>query len=176
MAIKRYLALDSSNDMTEQIPITTSTGPSDGGKVVATLESTGRFDLTVMPAEIAPEVVDAVASEALAAGDFVNLWSDAGVLSARKADASGGVGKKADGYTLDAVLDEGTARVYKNGINDQRSGLTVGVEYYLSNTVPGGLLAKGSAPTTATHILQRIGIAKSATEIFVEIENPIIRA
>ncbi|MGX5777505.1 hypothetical protein [Methylorubrum zatmanii] len=73
------------------------------------------------------------ASEALAAGAQVNLWSNGGVLSARNADASAANGgKRSDGFVIGAVSSGASATVYRSGgPNTGLSGLTVSADYYL---------------------------------------------
>lgn len=60
--------------------------------------------VVTLPATIA-------ASESLSAGDFVNIWSDAGTPKVRKADASTS-GKEAVGFVLSAVTSGSQATVY----------------------------------------------------------------
>ena len=148
----------------------TSAGAPDAGKGVA-LNASGKIDDTMLP------TVDSItlpASEDLDAGDYVNIWDDAGTIKVRKADASGGVGKKADGYVKASVVAPANAVIYKNGVNDEDAGLTPGTVHYLSAT-PGA--ATDTAPSTATHIVQVLGKAKAATEMSVDVqESPIVLA
>ena len=160
------------NGISEYVPIETSTGVSDADKVVAT-NASGKIDITLLPDGIGSNTKVLVASEALTAGDFVNFWSDSGTIKARKADASQGTTKKAFGYVKANVLINGDATVYFEGTNTSLIGLTPLSQYFLSAT-PGAVTA--TAPTTAGHIRQPLGNALSATELSVEIEEPIIRA
>lgn len=104
---------------------------------------------------------DFVASENLDAGDLVNIWNDEGTPKARLADA--GSSKQADGFVLAAVDLDDTATVYSQGVNNQLSGMTGGIEQYLSASVPGSVT--GTAPTGAGHLVQRVGKAFSATAL-----------
>lgn len=137
-----------------------SAGAGDAGKIVA-LDSTGRIDDTMMPVGIAADVNVVNASEALGAGDLVNIWDDAGTPKARLADASGD--KQADGFVLAAVSLGDPATVYSEGTNDQLSGMTGGVEQYLSAATPGGVTA--TPPTGSGDLVQRVGKAFSATAL-----------
>jgi hypothetical protein len=139
---------------------TSSAGAGDAGKIIA-LDNTGRIDDTMMPVGIAADVNVVDASEALAAGDLVNIWDDTGTPKARKADAS--AVKPADGFVLAAVDIADPATVYSEGTNDQVTGLTGGTEYFLSATTPGGVSA--TAPTGTGQIVQRVGKAFSATSL-----------
>lgn len=153
----------------------TSAGAADAGKLVQ-LDSTGRLDSSVLPVGIGADTKILPATEALAAGDFVNIYDAAGTASVRKADASAAsAGKRAHGYVLAAVTSGASATVYFESANGQKTGLTAGLTYVLSNVAPGGVLPLASAPTAAGHILQVLGVATSATEINVEIGDPIVR-
>lgn len=155
---------------TLKTPITTSAGAGDAGKLPS-LDSTGRLDTSFMPSGVAAETKSAVASEALSAGDMVNLWNDAGTIKARKADASGGATKRANGFVLAGVSSGATATVYLGGINTQRTGLTPGAMYFLSGSTAGAVTT--TAPSTATHIIQIIGDALSATELEFVYDAPV---
>jgi len=111
--------------------------------------------------DIAGVGTDFDASEALAAGDLVNIWDDSGTPKARLADAS--ANKQADGFVLADVDSGDPATVYGQGINDQVSGLTGGIEQYLSASVPGGVTV--TAPTASGNLVQRVGKAFSATAL-----------
>lgn len=109
------------------------------------------------------------ASEALAANDLVNIWSDAGVAKVRKADADDPA-KDVDGFVLAAVLSGAAAVVYAGGIIGGYSGLSDGSPYFLSATAG---LATVTPPSSAGQILQRVGKAISDTQILARIEPPI---
>lgn len=155
---------------TERALLQTSAGAGSAGKGVA-LNASGKIDDTMLPTV---ETVTLPSSENLADGDWVNIWDDGGTISVRKADASGGVGKKVDGYVKAAVTSPDNAVVYKGGVNDHESGLTAGAVHYLSAT-PGA--ATDTAPSTAAHIVQVLGKASSATEMIADIEeSPLVLA
>lgn len=157
MAGAKYLK-NSGGSSTEQAALQTSAGAGDAGAIIA-LDSTGRIDSSMMPVGIGADTAVIVASEALSAGDLVNVWSNVGVFNVRKADAST-TGKEAHGFVQAAVLLSGNATVYFEGPNTQVTGLTPGRKF-LSSTVPGGTQA--SAPSGAGQIAQCVGIATSAT-------------
>ena len=115
-----------------------------------------------------------VTSENLVAGDFVNIYSNGGVLTARKANATDNT-KPCDGFVKAASTSPANCTVYFSGLNPNVSGLTIGV-YYVLSTTGGALLALASAPATAGNIYQPIGKATATTEIVVYIEEPIIYA
>ena len=160
------------NGIEELNPIDTSTGVSDAGKFIAT-NSEGKLGESFLPDGVGQNIKVLPASENLSAGDFVNIWSDAGTLKVRKADATSGFTKSADGYVKSAVTTGQNASVYFEGTNANLSGLTAGSKYYL-HTTAGGVTT--TAPTTSGYIRQYLGKALSATELSVEIGEPIKRA
>lgn len=170
MAGKKYLA-QSAGNIIEEASIQSSAGAGDAGKVVA-LDSAGKIDNSMMPTGIGAETKLLAASENLSAGDFVNIYDDAGTTKCRKADAS--TNKRADGFVLAAVTTGNNATVYTEGINNQLSGLTGGSYYFLSGATPGGSVT--TAPSTSGHIVQEVGKALSATEISFEPSKPITLA
>jgi len=57
--------------------------------------------------------------------------------------------------------------------NTQLSGATPG-NVFLSASVPGGFTS--TAPSTAGHVVQRLGVATSATTVNFEPSQPIVLA
>ncbi|WP_080058960.1 hypothetical protein [Spirosoma aerolatum] len=148
--------------------ITSSSGSADGGKLVATDATTGRLDASLMPNGFGILSVTATATESLTVG-FVNLYNSSG-YKVRKAVATA-KGTKAIGYVTQAYSTGDAVTVYfDNGVLGGLSGLTPDADYYLSDTVAGGITT--TPPTTGTgKIVQFVGVAKSATELMVSIEE-----
>lgn len=158
--------------ITEKAAVQTSAGAGDAGKIPG-LDATGKLDTSMMPVGVAAESDLIVCSENLAAGDLINIFASTGVKS-RKADASV-AGKEANGFVLAAFTSGQTAIVYRpSQSNTQRTGMTPGAIQYLSVTTPGGL--QETVPTVAGQAIQRVGIAKSATELIFDPWEPIILA
>lgn len=170
MAGDKYLK-NSAGTITEQAATQTSAGAGDAGKIPA-LDGAGKLDAAMMPVGIGPDIAIILASEALAAGDFVNVYNNAGVANVRKADASA-AGKEAHGFVNAAVLNGASATVYFSDENNQVTGATPGV-VFLSATVPGGFAA--AAPAGAGKVVQRLGQATSATNINFLPSPPIVLA
>lgn len=170
MAIQRLLAIVSGK-VQEYVATVTSSGAASAGQIPA-LDASGRLDSTTMPSGVGADTVTLPASEALSAGAFVNIWSNAGTPSVRNADGST-AGKQADGFVLAAVTSGGSATVYLSGVNTAVSGQTAGL-VYLSDTTVGGTMATGAS--TAGHTFQQIGMAVSATSIQFDPQQPIVRA
>ena len=144
----------------QETAINTSAGAGDASKIIK-LDATGRIDTTMMPVGIAAETVSVVTSENLSAGNLVNLYSNAGVLNARKADGTA-AGKPADGFVLAGTTSPAAATVYiEEALNTSASGLTVGADVFLDVTTAG--LATTTAPTGSGKVAQMAGKAITAT-------------
>ena len=130
--------------------------------IVAT-DATGRIDISFMPIGVGAETVVAPTSDNLAAGDFVNIYLNAGVATLRKADATTN-SKPAHGFVSAITTSPAVATMYILGVtNSNVAGLTAGTRYFLDKTVPGGLTA--TAPSATGNIVQELGIATSATSV-----------
>lgn len=147
---------------TEKEATTTSAGAADAGKVIA-LNASGDLDASMLPPGIGADTATIAASENLAAGDFVNVYNSSGA-KCRKADAST-AGKHAHGFVLAVVTSGNNATVYFEGTNNQVSGATPG-DIYLSASVAGGFTS--TPPSSTGNVVQRLGVAVTATEINVE--------
>lgn len=148
-------------DLQEQEATVTSAGAANAGDITA-LDGSGKLDSSLFPSGFGDSTASIVASEALAAGDFVNVWDDAGTPKMRKADATAS-GKAADGFVLASVTSGNSGTFYALGeFNDQLSGLTPGAIQYLSTTA-GGVTA--TRPSAAGNVVQRLGRAINATTI-----------
>lgn len=172
MAAKKYIKQNTDGSLGEESAIQTSAGAGDGGKIPALADATGKLDASFMPSGIGANTRVALAFEALAAGDFVNVFLSSSVLKVRKADASAAT-KFATGFVLAAVSSGANATVYPTGeTNSQLSGLTIGEKYVLSSSTPGAVVLASSRPTAAATITQFLGVAASATELDTNIQHP----
>lgn len=161
----KYLE-NNAGQIREVQPVTTSAGASDAGKI-GQLDNTGKWDITLMPSGLGVPTVALTTSETLAAGDLVNIWSNAGVANARKADCSNG--RRAHGYVLSGAGTGTTATVYVQDNLTGLAGLTPGAAYYLGTT--GAISA--TAATVGGQISQEIGTAISTTVISFLPKQPI---
>lgn len=165
MAGDKYF-FDNGGFQKEKAAVQTTTGVSDAGKIIA-LDSAGLLPVTMLPVGVGVETVSVVTSENLAAGAMVNLYSNSGTYTARNADATTNA-KSADGFVLAAVTSPAVAIIYlipSSGRNTAVTGLTIGSVYWLSTT-PGAVTL--TAPSASGNIVQRLGKATSATELFIE--------
>lgn len=149
--------------------VASSAGAGDAGKTVK-LDGAGRIDSTMMPVGIGADTASIQASENLAAGDFVNIHNASGAR-VRKADATT-AGKEAHGFVLGAVSSGANATVYFEGTNTGVSGMTPGTVFL--HTTAGG--ATGTAPSGSGNVVQKLGVAVSATAINFERGEPIVLA
>lgn len=163
MAAQKFLVREAGQTR-QKSAVAQSVGVADAGKVAA-LDDTGRLDPSLMPLGIGVQVDILPASEALDAGDFVNIWADSGTVKVRKADNSNG--REAHGFVSDAVSLAADATVHPlDGVNAAMSGLTPGAHYWLGTAgdVTDTPLDE-AAPANANKVSQLLGVALSATEL-----------
>ena len=164
----KYL-YNNAGQVTERELTVSSAGAGDAGKGVA-LDGTGKLDNSTMPVGVGADTKALTATEALASGDFVNVYASTGA-KCRKADAT--TNKPAHGFVLAAVDQDATATGYFEGTNTQLTGLTAGSPYFLS-TSAGGVTV--TAPSASGNIVQRVGVAVSDTEISFEPGDAVLLA
>jgi hypothetical protein len=125
-----------------------------GPVTVANVDVSGAIDA----AASAP----ATATEAIAAGAFVNVYSVSGAAKIRNANATD-ASKPCNGFVATAITSGATGSVRGSGGKiTGLSGLTPGATYYLGTTA--GTITT-TAPTTDGNLVQEIGVAVSATEL-----------
>lgn len=166
MAGDKYL-YNNNGVVTEKASLQSSAGAGDAGKIPA-LDAAGRLDNSMMPTGIGADTAAITASEALSAGDWVNVWNSTGA-KVRKADATT-AGKEAHGFVLASVSSSGTATVYFEGTNTSVTGQTPGV-IFLGTTAGAGT---STAPSGSGNVVQRIGFAVSATAVNFQSQTPIV--
>lgn len=155
---------------TQETAINTSAGAGDASKLIK-LDSSGRIDATMMPIGTDIETQSITTSEALSAGDLVNLWNSTG-LKARKADATA-AGKEAHGFVLASASSGAAAQVYFDGIVSGLSGMTVGARQFLATTAGA---RTETAPSGGGNMAQIVGVALSATTMKFRPEMGILVA
>lgn len=147
--------------------IAASTGAADAGKYPV-LDSAGKLDMSLMPSGIGTNTQILNATEALSAGSYIQIYTNAGAAAVRLADAASG--REANGYVLLAVASAAPATVYPlDGVNSAQTGLTPGATYWLGNA--GATLAAPLDATDAANVNkvnQILGKAKSATELITD--------
>jgi len=149
---------------------TTSAGVADSGKVVA-LDANGKIDNSMMPTGIGADTQVILTSEALVAGNLVNIYNNAGVANVRKADATV-VGKEAHGFVLASFSSGTSATVYFEGTVTGLTGLTAGKNFLA--TTAGGSTA--TAPAATGNVVQIVGFATSATTLNFQSTPPVVLA
>lgn len=171
MATQKILKVNTgggASPFTEERTVDTSAGAGDAGKIPS-LDGSGKLDLSFMPSGIGGDTRTVTAGETLAAGDLIYLDS---APEAFKADANTD-SKAAIGFVLAGITAAATGTAYfGSGIISGLSGLTPGAKYYLSATTPGGIAT--TKPSGAGDIIQQIGVALSATELYFEPQDAIL--
>ena len=165
MAGNKYIT-NTSGNLTEVASIQTSAGVGDAGKIPA-LDANGLLDTTMMPVGIGADTAAIATSETLAAGDLVNIWDNTGA-AVRKADAT--TNKPAHGFVLAVFTHPTTATVYFEGNNNQVTGLTPGQQFLQTTAGTAGV----TAPSATGNIVQRVGMATSATNLNFQSGVPIV--
>lgn len=147
-----------------------STGTGEAGDVVA-LDSTGKLDASVLPIGVGPDVKIVEATEALTAGDYVNIFDAAGTPQVRLADNSNG--REAHGFVLAAFAITEMAQVFFEGPNTAASTALAGQRAYLGTA--GDSITTPLDPATETgKIHQLLGSYVDVTEINTDIDDCII--
>ena len=168
MAGQKFLQHNGAGGVAEVIA--TQVGGGGAANLIPSLDASGKLDVTMMPTGIAADTGVITASEALAAGDFVNVWNSSGA-KVRKADATV-AGKEAVGFVLSAVSNGAAATVYFEGSNTAVTSQTPG-PVYLSTTSG---LATATPPSASGNVVQPIGFAISATVINFQSGQSITKA
>lgn len=145
-----------------------SVGIGSAGKIVG-LDASGKLDVTLLPVGVGPDVATLVTSENLSAGNYVNIYNNAGTPTARKADASND--RPAHGFVKASSTSPASAVVYFEGPNDNLSSLTPGSRYYLG---AAGVPTLTVPVTPTASILQFLGMAISATAINTDIDDETV--
>ena len=171
MAGEKFLKHNAAGGFTETVA--TQTGGAGNEDLIPSLDAAGKLADTMMPTGIGADTAVLPAAGALAVNDFVNIFNDGGTVRCRLADASA-IGTRAHGFVKEAVSDLANATVYFEAQNSG-AGITgmVGGDTYLSETAGD---ATQTPPTTSGAIVQKLGVAISATAINVEIGTPILLA
>jgi hypothetical protein len=169
----KYIKLNSAGDLAEEVPVNTSTGATDAGKIVE-LDASGKLSATMLPIGIGQDAISIVVGTSVVAGDFINVYDNTGTPNIRPADNT--VPYTAHGFVLESVTANGsdTATVYFEGTNTGVSGLTPGVTYFLSST--GDVDTYAGVTKSTGDVAQKLGVAITSSSMSFEYTNPIILA
>lgn len=105
------------------------------------------------------------ASEALTAGDFVNMAAG-GIRRASNNDTT----KQAHGFVTESYSTGNSVVVFYSGLNTGVTGLTIGSRYFLGTS--GGETL--TPPTTAGQLSQEVGVAVTSTALLVNFGPAIV--
>ena len=146
-----------------------STGVAESGDLVA-LGSNGKLDASVLPVGVGPDVAVLEASEDLTAGEYVNIFDDAGTPKVRLADNSNS--RPAHGWVTAAALTGAQATVYFEGPNESAPAGTTGDRAYLGTA--GGVLTVAldeTLPANDGKLHQLLGNYVGANVINTDIQD-----
>lgn len=102
-------------------------------------------------------VLRLICSEALAAGDFINIWNNSGTPNVQKANATGSLA--AHGFVNAAYASGAVALIELVGVNMNQTGLTPGPAY-LSTTA-----GRAASSLPGSGLQQQVGIAIAPTAV-----------
>ena len=164
----KFLALDQFGDEVELLGLETSGGVADAHKVVATGPD-GRVDLSIMPSGFGSDIEPIISSEAISAGDWINVYDHVGTRTCRKASNLDNT-KPVAGFAKASFASGAVVAVYLRGLNDQIpigtfDDADAGKKAFLG--VAGGTTV---APPTATgNYLQALGPIVNVDEVGAKI-------
>lgn len=122
----------------------------------AILDSTGRWDISLMPVGIGAEVIIDTTTDTLSAGNFCNIHSG-GIRLATNTSAP----FHANGFVLSGFAASVTATMF--GVSNINTVVSAakGSTYYLGTA--GGIILAVALPTANGNIVQRLGTAHSTS-------------
>lgn len=171
MATKKYVIVNTgagASPFTQETTIDASAGAGDAGKIPS-LDGSGKLDLSFMPSGVGGDTRTVTAGETLTAGNLIYMSS---TPEAFKADANSEA-KEAIGFVLSGITAAASGTAYfGSGIISGLSSLTPGARYYLSAATPGAITT--TKPSGSGDIIQQIGFALSATELYFEPQPAIL--
>ena len=134
---------------------------------IAPLDAGGKVPTANLPSMGGEVTISVPASESLATGDMVNLWTDSGTVKARKASCtiSNDIVKECHGFAESAVTSGNTATVKISGTMSPTvvgGSLTPGAYCYVHNETFAGYVTH-SAQTTQGYYNQIVGLAITST-------------
>ena len=133
---------------------------------------TGTFDAIDIAAESFSNITSDSGEFAVLAGVNPNeLMYASGSLAATVADNSSLATSPAIGLVLDKPTAT-TATVLFAGKIAAFAGLTIGADYFMGTA--GSIITAGSLPTASGSVIQKIGVAVSATTLLLNIQLPVV--
>jgi len=170
MAAKNYTVLDITTvRLTQKAATQVSTGAANAGDIVA-LGEDGKIDTSLIPSGGAEATDAVVCTEVLSAGDWINLYNNAGTKACRRAIATDTT-KPVNGFVTAAYTSGQTAQVSKKGDNT-KVALTgfviadIGKRVFLSATTAGGTT---KLCPQAGSLLQPLGSISDVSVSFVTV-------
>ncbi len=169
----KYVALDTTSGRFKQVDGTVaSSGSGQAGKIVA-LDSSGKLDPSVVPAGAGGDSVQSLtATEAINAGDWVNIYNNSGTPAIRKALATDTT-RPAHGFLKASVGAGVAANVYKGGDNDKIplgsfGAADIGKMIFLSAATSGASTL--TPPSGTGQLLQPVGKIVNIDSSFITVD------
>lgn len=159
-----YIKVDANGDLLYANAKNSSTGPSDSDEMVK-LNAQGKIDVTMLPNTDGSSIQ---AGENLAARDIVYI--DA-ASEGKKAVATG-MNSVGIGFVADSINDTASGIYYQQGELSGFSSLAPNDVYFLSETIPGGIT--NNPPALSGQVIQKVGRAKDASTLIIEIAQPVL--
>ena len=168
---EKFIQMTTGGNFTEKRGV--QTGGSSNANKIAALDSAGKIANTMLPDGIGQDTVVIQASEALSAGQFINIWQSGSDTRVRRASASSTI-TRADGFVKEDVASGSDATIFISGINTNVEGsINVGGKVFLSATPGQG---RAVPPTSVNNIAQYLGICTDDNTVAVDIRDFIIRS
>jgi hypothetical protein len=172
---KKYVELDTTNGRLKQRTATDNSGGGTNAGDIVALDSGGKLDPSLFPSGVGGggQVLSIPTSEAVAAGDWINIYNSGGVKTARKALATA-ADKPAHGYVVAAFGSGATASVYIGGVNNKVAlgsfvVADIGSRAFLSAATSGATIKSISGFSTG-NLVQALGSVVDVDASFVSVE------
>lgn len=169
-----YLSVPTSGRGLLEVEAVEVGGPTNAGKIAA-LNSTGRWDVSMMPVDIQPntDTTGICGTTSLTAGMFVNFYDAAGIKSVRPADATDNT-KPAHGFVLTGYTVGQSVTVYLPGSKNTQiplgSFVAADVSKVLYLSTSGGVTL--TRPTTVGACEQSLGHIVNVGSVVTVAFNP----
>ena len=168
---EKFIQMTTGGNFTEKRGV--QAGGSSNANKIAALDSAGKIANTMLPDGIGQDTIVVQASEALSAGQFVNIWKSGSDTRVRRASATSAI-TRADGFIKEDVASGSDATIFISGINTDVGGsINEGDKVFLG-TNPGE--GRSIPPTSANNIAQYLGVCTDDNTVAVDIRDFIIRS
>lgn len=168
MATGKTLLRRVAGKLVEIVGVVVSMGGANAYDIPA-LDGTGKFDVSLLPVGVGPDVSILPASEAIGDSKWVNIWVDTAdsILKVRLADNSNS--REANGWAKVGGALGANIVIYHDAPNDGVTGCTPATRQYLGTL--GGQTETPPEYAAGARISQFLGKSVNASYIDTEIED-----